>query len=327
MSFLPECNNNTTTTASPPRAARCSSSNDELRRQAEEAEKALALLNISDHDNNEKIVAHTSNTTQPAKTRHFKRHPTNSALLGAQQILINDIIDQVSPKQENINNSLNKNKHIDGFREIVLISFVSDNITMVGDCGNFTFYRSIFMSNQKCLHILHKRLSTIVPHAYITIYAGRATDTYYIYFMPYNQAPQQAPHLVTPLLFAPQPFASQPPPPKISIKEEGLLKAQETFIKEFVEPINHKNQDYLNTNLKYQLGFRKTYVISSESDIIHTTINEESFEFSRKKFIENKTFQFKVRERISALIPNAWITFKLGRDDNTFCLCFSQIKK
>jgi hypothetical protein len=111
-----------------------------------------------------------------------------------------------------------------------------------------------------------------------------------------------------------------------------MLEAQDKFISEFVEVLNRKIQDEINTKIKYLVNFRKTLLVSCENDIIMINKGDASYDFSRSEFFSrngqpNKTFQYNLREKIKPLIPNAWISFHEGRDVDTYCMTFSQIRK
>jgi len=49
-------------------------------------------------------------------------------------------------------------------------------------------------------------------------------------------------------------------------------------------------------------------------------MGDDKFQFSRIQFIEDRTFQYKVRERFDQIIPEAWINFFPGRKEGTYCI-------
>ena len=128
-----------------------------------------------------------------------------------------------------------------------------------------------------------------------------------------------------------QKVQDQEKPRQPSKKHEAMLEAQDEFISDFLEVIDKKKQEEINTNLKYVIDYRRTLVVSCERDVITIYKDDTSFEFFRSEFfmrfgVPNKTFQHKLREKIKQLIPDAWISFKGGREFGTYCMTFSQIR-
>jgi hypothetical protein len=104
------------------------------------------------------------------------------------------------------------------------------------------------------------------------------------------------------------------------LKNKALIVAQDKLINECVGQLHPKARDDINNSLPYVINYRRTVVLKFDNDAVVADVNEEKFEFSRTKFFENRIFQDKVRERFDSIIPEAWIRFFPGRDENTYCM-------
>ena len=136
-----------------------------------------------------------------------------------------------------------------------------------------------------------------------------------------------------------QQFTYQPQKQKIQTleitsikKHDAMLEAQDKFIDNFIAVIDRKTREEINTKLKSGSNYRKTLSVLCNNDTITICKGDTNYDFSRRDFITrngqpNKTFQYNLREKIKLLIPNAWISFREGRDLDTYWMTFSQIKK
>ena len=105
-------------------------------------------------------------------------------------------------------------------------------------------------------------------------------------------------------------------------KRNALNKAQEQLIIECDDKFSLTPKDYnqLNINLMHIINYRRTFVSRFESDSLVISFEDETYEFSRRQFFENRYFQNKLRNKYNALISTAWISFFHGRDENTYCM-------
>jgi hypothetical protein len=55
-------------------------------------------------------------------------------------------------------------------------------------------------------------------------------------------------------------------------------------------------------------------------DNIIVEVGENVYEYSFKRFLENRYFQNKLRDEYSKILPEAWIRLFPGRDEGTFCI-------
>jgi hypothetical protein len=92
------------------------------------------------------------------------------------------------------------------------------------------------------------------------------------------------------------------------------------MIGECAQLIPKADIDALRTDIQYVVNFRKTLIMNLPDDAMVVEHNGEKFQFSRIQFLEDRTFQYKVRERFAQFLPEAWVKFFHGRKEGTFCL-------
>lgn len=114
---------------------------------------------------------------------------------------------------------------------------------------------------------------------------------------------------------------------KFNNKKKALELAQEEMIMECYNACSVKFCEATQQGLQYVVGFKATRTLDITNDSINVEYNNEKYTFSKKQFLENKTFQYKVRERLSPYMPSAWIRFFAGRQDNTYCLGFYPVRQ
>lgn len=104
----------------------------------------------------------------------------------------------------------------------------------------------------------------------------------------------------------------------------ALEKARDQMIEECLYTLPENQVESVNSHLQYVIGYRRTLVLDISDDAIATTVDGETFQFSRIRFLEDRTFQFKVREAFAEYLPEAWISFFSGRKPGTFCLALAR---
>ena len=106
-------------------------------------------------------------------------------------------------------------------------------------------------------------------------------------------------------------------------KNAALLMAQDQLIAACLGQMPSKTMERINTDLNYIMDYRRTQVFKFDDDSVIAEVEGEKFEFSRTHFFENRVFQNKMREKFESFLPNAWIRFFPGRDENTYCMGIS----
>lgn len=103
-------------------------------------------------------------------------------------------------------------------------------------------------------------------------------------------------------------------------KGNALEQARTQMIEECVLMMSNKDIDSINTGIQYVVNFHKTLVLDLFEDALVVEIEGDKFQFSRIQFLENRTFQYKARERFAQFLPDAWVKFFHGRKEGTFCI-------
>jgi hypothetical protein len=109
-----------------------------------------------------------------------------------------------------------------------------------------------------------------------------------------------------------------------ALKAQALETARSQMIDQCVQLVPKKDIDGIRTALQYVVNFRKTLLIDLSDDALMVETGSEKFQFSRIHFIEDRTFQYKVRERFAQVLPEAWIKFFPGRKEGTYCIGLSR---
>jgi hypothetical protein len=104
-----------------------------------------------------------------------------------------------------------------------------------------------------------------------------------------------------------------------SRKKIALETAQEIMKRECLKGLPHHTIDDVNNQISFVIGYVKTIVV----DVSHPIViqdGDETFEFSRERFMENRFFQNHVRNEFASLVPDGWFRFFPGRNEGTFCI-------
>jgi hypothetical protein len=115
----------------------------------------------------------------------------------------------------------------------------------------------------------------------------------------------------------------QTPEEKIFYENKSLAfdKAQNIAIKRCLDRCNLKIRDDVNNSISHEINYKRTLVMDITDDNIIVEVGETNkYEFSFKRFLENRYFQNKLREEYSKILPEAWIRLFPGRDEGTFCI-------
>lgn len=105
-----------------------------------------------------------------------------------------------------------------------------------------------------------------------------------------------------------------------ALKGQALEQARNQMIEECVQLIPKKDINSINTGIQYVVNFYKTLVLDISDDALVVDTEGEKFQFSRIRFLEDRTFQYKARERFAQFLPEAWVKFFHGRNEGTFCI-------
>ncbi len=105
-----------------------------------------------------------------------KRERKNTALLQAQNQLIDECVGQLNPKtRDDINNSL---PYVLNFRRTLVVKFDSDFVVADVDGEKFEFSRTRFFENRIFQDKVRERFESLIPPAWIRFFPGRDENTY-----------------------------------------------------------------------------------------------------------------------------------------------------
>lgn len=107
-------------------------------------------------------------------------------------------------------------------------------------------------------------------------------------------------------------------------KNQALETARKQMIESCAALIPKKDIASISAGFQYEIGFRKTLVLDVSDDAIMVTNGGEQYQFSKIQFLEDRTFQYKVRERFEQFLPEVWVKFFHGRKEGTFCLALAR---
>ena len=105
----------------------------------------------------------------------------------------------------------------------------------------------------------------------------------------------------------------------------AVIKGQEQFVKQIQSKCAFERNDII-TNLHNDRN--KIVIIGNidnDIEVIYnnqSTIEDHYYRFSKKQYLENKTFIYNLRQELQKDFPQAWINIILGRDENTYCINF-----
>jgi hypothetical protein len=105
-----------------------------------------------------------------------------------------------------------------------------------------------------------------------------------------------------------------------ALKGQALEQARNQMIAECVQLIPKKDIGSIESGIKHVINYSKTLLLDITDDAIVVETGSEKFQFSRLHFLEDRTFQYKVRERFAKFFPEAWVNFFHGRKEGTFCI-------
>lgn len=108
--------------------------------------------------------------------------------------------------------------------------------------------------------------------------------------------------------------------PEEMVQYENKIKsfnsAQEQAINKCLQVCNLKLQETINNSIMYEVNYSKILKIDTFDDDI--VIDDKVY--SLKRFLDNKKFQYKLRDEYKKLLPDVWISLFPGRDENTYCI-------
>ena len=107
-------------------------------------------------------------------------------------------------------------------------------------------------------------------------------------------------------------------------KIRALELARQSLINDCIGLIPTSQIKTIRSNILHMVKYQKVLEMDISDDNIIVELEGKTFEFSRIKFLKDKSFRYEVREHISKILPEAWISFFEGHRENTFCLCISK---
>jgi hypothetical protein len=126
-----------------------------------------------------------------------------------------------------------------------------------------------------------------------------------------------------PCMASPKGKPSEPSAEQVAYRKrkgEALMTAQRKLIADSRAQLKKKDIDDINNCLPYVLNYRRTHVVQFDSDPFVVEVEGDKFEFSRARFFENRFFQEEFRRVYETLVPEGWIRFFPGREENSFCI-------
>ena len=103
-------------------------------------------------------------------------------------------------------------------------------------------------------------------------------------------------------------------------KNQALEIARKQMIDLCVALVPKKDIASISAGFQYEIGYRKTMVLDISDDAIVVSNGGEQYQFSKIQFLEDRSFQWKVRESFERFLPEVWVKFFNGRKEGTFCL-------
>lgn len=128
-----------------------------------------------------------------------------------------------------------------------------------------------------------------------------------------------------------------------TFKHIAVIEGQTLFVREIYNKCILE-KDSIITNLHN--NFNKIVIINNinrDIEVIYTNNNEQSkqsldstllrtqcvpnnevyyYKFSKKQYLENKTFIYNLRQELQKEFEGAWINIFPGREENTYCINF-----
>lgn len=118
-------------------------------------------------------------------------------------------------------------------------------------------------------------------------------------------------------------------------KKLAVIKGQEQFLKEIKSKCAFEKNDiitYLSNNRNKIIIIPKInndieVIYNEEEQSLDSIIKQHYYKFSKKQYLENKTFIYNLRQELEKDFPQAWVSISPGREENTYCLNFMLNKK
>ena len=126
-----------------------------------------------------------------------------------------------------------------------------------------------------------------------------------------------------PCMASPKGKPSEPSAEQVAYRKrkgEALMTAQRKLIVDSRAQLKKKDIDDINNCLPYVVNYKRTHVVQFDSDPFVVEVEGDKFEFSRARFFENRFFQEEFRRVYETLVPEGWIRFFPGREENSFCI-------
>lgn len=98
-------------------------------------------------------------------------------------------------------------------------------------------------------------------------------------------------------------------------RNENYEIAQKQFIDSIIDTCS-EYFDEIQSNIDHVVNYRKTINIDLSDDKI--------LNFSKTKFFENKTFQYKLREELNKNLSSVWIRIFPSKFDSGYCIIFQK---
>lgn len=115
---------------------------------------------------------------------------------------------------------------------------------------------------------------------------------------------------------------TQTPDEKLFYENKAVAfdKAQNIAIRKCIDRCNLKMRDDINNSILHEINYKRTLVMDITDDNIMVEVENNKYEYSFRRFLENRHFQDNLREEYSKILPQAWVNLFRGRDEGTFCI-------
>jgi hypothetical protein len=116
-----------------------------------------------------------------------------------------------------------------------------------------------------------------------------------------------------------------------TFKHIAVIEGQTLFVREIYNKCisekssiitnlhNNFNKIVIINNINKDIEVIYKNVLESKPQIL---IEDNYYKFSKKQYLENKTFIYNLRQELQKEFEGAWINIFPGRDENTYCINF-----
>jgi hypothetical protein len=105
------------------------------------------------------------------------------------------------------------------------------------------------------------------------------------------------------------------------LKEQALKYAQKEMLEKCVAACGGlEGLNKVNTSICYIIGYRKNNTMMLVEDEMVVDHDGEKFVFSQSRFLNNRGFQYRLRNHFATLVPEGWVSVFPGRTEGTYCI-------